>query len=353
MAAILGEVAGRLPRLGAVDVPSIYFGGGTPSTLNPEQVRHILAGLAAEAHILEDAEITIEANPGAIDGERAAGYRQAGVNRLSLGIQSLDDDMLAALGRIHTAEEALAAYHAVRDAGFANVSIDLMFGVPGQSLDLWRETLAHAIDLGSEHISLYCLTIEPGTPFAERHDHEELFPGESNADREDREADMFELAIDTLEQAGYAHYEIANFARPGYECRHNAVYWRNEPYIGFGPSAQSYLPTPHPPLCERVANVSDIDAYIELARRQGSAMASRESLSVARALGESIMLGLRMMAGVDLSLLATRWGIDPREHFAAEIARLLDRGLIERDGNTIRLTRPGLLLADEAMQLFV
>jgi oxygen-independent coproporphyrinogen-3 oxidase len=354
VAAILAEAETRLTGLtGEVTVPSVYFGGGTPSLLAPERIAHILAAIANAASLSADAEITLEANPGTINAERLAGYRGAGVNRMSIGCQSFDDDMLKKLGRIHTAAESVMACRDARAAGFDNISVDLMFGAPAQTLDLWRDTIQRAVDLEPEHISLYCLTIEPDTPFAERHNQGGLFADESDVAREEREACMFEAAMDHLPAAGYAHYEIANFAQPGRRCAHNLAYWRNEPYIGLGPAAHSYLPTAAPPLCERSANTSDIEEYTALARRRGVATASRERLAPAKAVGESIMLGLRLIDGVDLRKIAQRWGLDPRERFAAEIERLASKGMIEERGGSIRLTRRGILLADEVMQLFV
>jgi oxygen-independent coproporphyrinogen-3 oxidase len=349
----LGVLGGSNDLAAKVVIPSVYFGGGTPSLLSPDQVSHILAAISQRASLAPGAEITLEANPGTIDRERAEGYRQAGVTRISIGCQSFDDGLLAKLGRIHSGREGVRAYGDVRAAGFDNVSLDLMFGVPGQTLAAWRWTLRQALDLAPEHISLYCLTIEPGTLFAQRDDQGNLFPSQSRDQREDREADMFELAMDLLPAAGYEHYEIANFALPGRRCAHNLAYWRNEPYIGLGPAAHSYLPTATPPLGERSANVSDIEGYVALARRRGVVTASRERLSAAKSVGESVMLGLRLIEGVDLAAIAGRWGLDPGAQFAAEIAHLASKGLIEQKGSVIQLTRRSILLADEVMQFFV
>ena len=376
--ALKAEIRLSADRFPDARISTVYLGGGTPTVLAPEQLSGILGQINRSFPVDADAEITIEANPVAPSPhfELSVVSRQLSViadlglyrskfdvgrsmfdvqipphpispssfsfNRLSLGVQSLHDEELRLLGRIHTADEAVRAFREARGAGFRNIGLDLMYGIPSQTLESWREILNKALELNPEHVSLYSLTVEEGTPFYKMHQAGELtLPGE------DAEADMYEEAIRILTSAGFVHYEISNFAKPGFECRHNMTYWRNEPYFGFGAGASSYLEG------VRAANVRDVGEYIRRIEAEESPVESQESLTGRSAMGESVFLGLRMLAGVDEESFARRYGLAPQEAFPAEVESLFARGLIERRDGFIRLTHTGLLFADDVFAEFV
>ncbi|MBI4639854.1 MAG: radical SAM family heme chaperone HemW, partial [Candidatus Tectomicrobia bacterium] len=232
---VIREFRARLPEVGTSPVfETIYFGGGTPSTVPVEVLGRILNVVRTERGVTENAEITAEANPG--DRPRFAALRELGINRLSLGVQALDDQALKALGRLHNAADAEAAFEAARCGGFQNINLDLIFGIPKQSLEDWLATLDRAIELHPEHLSIYGLTIEVGTAFGRRFERGRLsLPSESD------QAAMYEAALDRLMNQGYEQYEVSNFARPGFESRHNLSYWEGVPYLGIGVSAHSFL----------------------------------------------------------------------------------------------------------------
>ena len=233
---------------------SIYFGGGTPSLLDPRQVAELIQQAGHLFGLADDAEVTLEANPGTVDFQKLSGFRQAGVNRLSLGTQSFDDRMLKELGRIHTAQQAREAFAAARQAGFDNIGIDLIHALPGQTSALWLAELRQALQLAPEHLSIYGLTIEEGTPFAARYDSDSpLLPDQDLA------AGMFEVADDLLTAEGYEHYEIANYALPGFRSRHNSGYWQRDGYLGLGAGAHSLLRDSA--YGTRFSNVADLDEY--------------------------------------------------------------------------------------------
>ena len=339
------QVGARFPDARA---PTIYFGGGTPNVLSQEQLSSILSEITQSFDVFTGAEISIESNPG-------LPVVRNGLNRLSLGVQSFWDDELCSLGRIHTAEEAIQAVHDAREAGLKNISIDLMYGIPGQTLESWRQTLKTALDRLPEHVSLYSLAVEEGTPF-----HAMQVQGALSLPGDDAEADVYELAIETLTNAGYEHYEISNFARPGFECRHNITYWENRPYFGFGAGASSYLPEeqPHSSLIThhayvRSTNTRSVEEYILRLNSGETAVESQECLTGKESMGETMFLGLRMLRGADVNAFRQRYGLSPQEAFPEEIASLKERGLLEEAGCFIRLTRRGLLLANDVFTEFV
>jgi oxygen-independent coproporphyrinogen-3 oxidase len=240
---------------------------------------------------------------------------------------------------VHTAEEAAQAFHEAREAGFENISVDLMYGIPGQTRESWHRTLRGALCLGAEHVSLYSLTVEEGTPF-----HRMQCEGGLELPGNDIEAWMYEDAIEALTSAGFVHYEISNFARPGFECRHNITYWRNAPYLGFGSGATSYWDG------ARVTSVADVEEYVRRVEAGKSPAESEERLTGRRAMGETMFLGLRMLRGLDRQDAEYAKGIDM---FGPEIERLIERGLIERADGSLRLTRRGLLFANDVFAEFV
>ena len=323
-------------------VPTIFFGGGTPTFLAGDDLARILATIRAHFPIASDAEISSEANPGSSDAAKFARMREAGFNRLSIGVQSFDDRLLIALDRFHTSSEAERAFAAARSAGFDNVNLDLMFGLPGQTPSLWEASMRRALELQPEHLSLYALTLEPGTRF------ERLAAGgKLDLPDEDVELAMYERSITSLTAAGLEHYEVSNFARPGFRSRHNQVYWRNEEYLGFGPGAVSYLDG------RRWKRERLPAHYIEKINQHADLAVESECLDAAGALGETMMLGLRLRDGLPLQRVRDRCGVDPLSHFAAQIQRLQERGLLVHEADSLRLTHAGLLLANDALSDFL
>jgi putative oxygen-independent coproporphyrinogen III oxidase len=323
------EAAGR-------NVGTIFFGGGTPTFLLAADLARIVSAVRDTFQVLPNAEITAEANPSTIDAERFAEIRAAGFNRLSIGVQAFDDRLLKAVDREHSADEAEAAFRAARQACFDTVSIDLMFGLPGQTRDDWDRTLDRALSLAPEHLSIYALTIEPGTRFERLH-----AGGKLSLTAEEDDLWMFERAIERLTAAGYEHYEVSNYALPGWRAQHNLVYWANGEYAGFGPGAVSYLRG------RRWTNEKNPGRYIARVRESGSLVVDTECVGREVALAETLMLGLRLREGIAPAPLSRRFGIDPLEHYAVTFARLEARGLLEVLPDRLRLTHAGLLLAND------
>jgi oxygen-independent coproporphyrinogen III oxidase len=334
VAAVCREIAGS--EAGGRPVRTIFFGGGTPTYLVSTDLEAILRSIRDTFDVRPDAEITAEANPTTVDAARFDQMRTAGFNRLSIGVQALDDRLLKAVDREHTALEAEEAVCAARAAGFMNVSIDLMFGLPGQSRDDWDRTLDRALALEPEHLSVYALTIEPGTRFERLH-----AGGKLALPVEDDEVWMFEHAIERLTAAGYEHYEVSNYAQPGFRAKHNLVYWANDEYAGFGPGAVSYLDG------RRWTNEKLPARYIVKVKEGSSLTVDEERLDTGAALSETLMLGLRLRDGISLIPIADRFGIDPLTHFASTLSELQQRDLVELSGDRLRLTHAGLLVAND------
>jgi oxygen-independent coproporphyrinogen-3 oxidase len=304
-----------------------------------------------------NAEMTIEANPGSADSARLDGLCRLGFNRLSLGVQSFQDDELRLLGRVHSAGEAREAYRAARRAGFENVNLDLIYGLPGQALAAWQRTLTEAIALRPQHLSLYALTLEEGTPLAA-----DVEGGRLPAPDPDLAADMYLWAGEALAAAGYEHYEISNWALPGYRCRHNLVYWRNQPYLGLGAGAHSCLGG------FRFAAVRDPRAYIREVMAtdptpsdDGLAVAltrlrhleSVVQVTDASAMAETAILGLRLVEGLSLAAFRRRFGVGLLSIYGPAVAELTALGLLERANGRLRLTSKGRLLGNEAFVRFL
>lgn len=335
------------------ELQTIYFGGGTPTVLGAEQLRDILRALYDTFPVAADAEITIEANPGTVDKSKLNALSAAGFNRLSLGVQVLDDNMLAKLGRIHSVQDALDAYSAARESGFDNISIDLMFALPGQKLSDWKKTLGSTMKLLPEHISLYELSIEQGTKFAKlyaKYLNTCPLPTHEMPDHlpvEDVKLEMYNAAIDILTEFEYEHYEVSNFARPGFRSRHNQVYWRNDAYYGFGAGAASYIEG------MRCTNLKLPGEYIDSILRGGSSVDTCEQVSRETSMGETLMLALRTAQGLDRLRFKERYEVDALEVYPESVARLAAAGLVEIKPDSLRLTRKGLLIADEVAQEFL
>jgi oxygen-independent coproporphyrinogen-3 oxidase len=338
--ALLVEIRSIISDKSPLD--SVYFGGGTPTTLRPSVLVGVLHALDRQFGVSPGCETTIEANPGTVDLDSLIELRRGGFNRLSIGVQSFDDRILTAIGRIHTADEARDAFQKGRDAGFDNMSIDLMYALPDQSLDDWQRTLESALELAPDHISLYELSVEEGTVFGNLRSRCLL-----RLPDEDLQIEMYIAAINALTAAGYEHYEVSNFAKPGRRSRHNQTYWRNEPYYGFGAGASGYVGG------VRYTNIGSPTAYVDSIRSTGSAVESSEALTGRRSMGETMMLGLRMMDGVDLAAFSARFGVRLQEVYGEELSRLVDRGLVELSETSLRLTPSGLFIANEVAAEFL
>jgi oxygen-independent coproporphyrinogen-3 oxidase len=345
--ALATELAARaaLPAWKGRALRSVYLGGGTPSLLSADAVAALLAAAAREFGLAPGAEVTVEANPGGLTASRLRAYRTAGVTRLSIGAQSFTPAHLRTLGRDHAVEDTGAAVAAARDAGFDNLSLDLIFGVPGGSVADWKADLAAALALRPPHVSAYSLTYEESTPFFAWRARGRLAPVS-----EDDEAAMAEIAVDTLEAAGLARYEISSFARPGYESRHNLAYWDGSDYLGIGAGAHSFAATPAPG--QRFANERLPARYLDAVAATGTAVASEEHLTEAQARAEFCFTGLRQVAGVDTAAFRRRFGCDVDVAFP-HIARLVADGLAQRSDGRLRLTARGLRFADSVAARFL
>ncbi|MBU2591130.1 MAG: radical SAM family heme chaperone HemW [Nitrospinae bacterium] len=323
-------------------VSSIFFGGGTPTSIPVDNLTELLELCLERFLIREGAEITIEANPVTVSRSLMSSLRSAGFNRLSLGIQSFNREYLHTLERSHSPEEAVSSFEVARSAGFDNISSDMMFGIPGENLTGWERDLERLISLAPEHISAYNLTVEEGSRF-----YTYLTRGNIILPGDEAEREMFEAAIDMLTASGYNQYEISNFAKRGSESRHNKIYWRNEEYLGFGAGAFSYLAG------ERRQNADHIDAYIEGINSGEGLIVSSERLTPEGTARETMMMNLRLMEGVDREGFSRRFGIDPYTLYNDEIDDMLSEGLIELDSNRIRLTRRGLIFSNNVFMEFV
>lgn len=337
--------------LGRPEVPTVFLGGGTPTVLEPEHLETIFAALHDGFRLLPQAEITSEANPGTVDQSRFETLRRLGVNRLSMGVQSFAGDELRFLGRIHSAGEAEEAFGLARRAGFDNINLDFMFGLPGQRPETWQRTLDQALDLGPEHLSLYSLIVEPETPLADW-----VASGRVPDPDPDLAADLYDLACERLALAGYEHYEISNWARgplladglPAHACRHNLVYWRNQPYLGFGPGAHSWWEG------KRWSVGRSVEQYIRAAAAQTPPHDYEEDISLALAMGETMMVGLRLLGvGVERAGFRQRFDRDVAEVWPAELAELAARGLIEISNERVRLAPKGWLLGNQVFGAFL
>ena len=318
---------------------TIYFGGGTPSLLEPEQLTCILQAVRSRFDIAPDAEVTLEMNPATVSAEKLAAYRELGVNRASFGVQTFNDRDLKLLARGHTANDARETFRLLRDAGFDNISFDLIAGLPGQTLDDWNRNLDEAIAMRPEHMSLYLLEIHAGTPLAEQ-----VRSGRRTPIDDDLAAEMYVILRERLAAAGYEQYEISNFSRPGFRSRHNTKYWLLEPVYGFGVSAHSFDGR------ERFANVRETDAYIRMLDEQSAAEVTREPIDAA---SEFIFLGLRLADGIDVAAVRERFGFEVMERYGTDINRLIADGLVELVSGRLRLTPRGMLFSNEVFRVFV
>ena len=324
-------------------VNTIFFGGGTPSLLSPTQVEMILNAVVERFAVSAGAEITMEMNPGTVTPKTLNAFRQLGINRASFGAQTFDDSELARLGRSHSADDTRRTFGYLRDAGFDNVSFDLIAGLPGQTLDGWSRNLDEAFSLSPEHLSFYLLEVHEGTPLA-KHIRQGMQPKPD----EDTAVAMYELMLDRASEAGYEHYEISNLCLPGFESRHNTKYWTGAPYYGFGCSAHSYDGS-----FRRWANERDQMRYVEMIEQDNSAIVSETRLTKEDRQAEAVFLGLRMMRGLSLKEYVRMFGADLCVQHEDDLARFREAGLIECNGDLLKLTRAGELLSNEVFSAFV
>ena len=316
-------------------VDSVYFGGGTPTFFGADGMAVILTTIRRNFDVTADAEITFEANPDSVSDRLLHRLRAEGFNRVSLGIQSDDDEMLKKLGRPHTYAQAVTAYQRIRKAGFRNISIDLMYGLPGQDLQDWQETLDNVLRLNPEHISCYGLKVEEGTPLWEVKDF-------SNLADDDTQADMYLAAVEALRSRGFRQYEISNFCRPGFPSRHNSSYWDGTPYLGCGAAAHSFDGT------SRQWNVASIDGYIQ-GIRKGVPDTEREELDLATRYNDCIVTAMRTRRGISLSRLRQEFGKELADYCLKMARQHLEQGTLEISNDWLRLTEEGIFVSDGIM----
>jgi oxygen-independent coproporphyrinogen-3 oxidase len=317
-------------RVSRLQPKTIFFGGGTPSLLPTPLMRRVLEGLTSKVPLGQVSEWTIECNPSTVSSEKAKLFREFGVNRISMGVQALDDELLDKIGRVHSVTGAVKSYDRLREAGFQNINLDLMFGLPGQTMEHWKRTLAKAIQLEPEHLSTYCLILEEDTPFWSLLQQGLIKPDE------EVELAMYETGIEMLAAAGYRQYEISNFARPNRECAQNIAYWEGKDYIGLACSTIGD---------KRWQNAPDTDRYIAAMRKGERALAYEEPLTPELRAAERAAFGMRMNAGVPAELVKGRWD--------KQIAELLSADLVQWSHDRLQPTKRGILFADEVAAQFV
>lgn len=344
LAALREEIfrAGEDDALAGLVADTIYFGGGTPSVLSGEQVEEILDTVRRCFTLREPVEITLEANPGTLTGEKVRRYAAAGVNRVSVGAQSFNEDELKMLGRIHTAREIGRSLDVLREAGIENINLDVIAGLPHQTMARWERTMDELFALRPRHVSMYLLDVHEETALADLIGKNVLPPPD-----EDLMAAAYYAFVDRATAEGYEHYEISNFCQPGYRSRHNLKYWSDEPYLGFGCSAHSY------DLTRRWWNLPTPTAYIAAMRTCGTARAGAISLAPDERAREALFLGLRRREGITLPDFYERYGVDILARYGHDLESAREHGLIEWEGERLKLTRKGLILANEVFAVFV
>ena len=332
------EIEAWSKKLSGKTFDTIYFGGGTPSYAGEDFLCGVVDKLKKSFDIDENAEITVECNPGTIGSDGFESLRQGGVNRLSIGLQSTDDKMLGKLGRIHTAEDFEDCLSAARRAGFDNVSLDLMYGLPDMTMEDWERTLEKSLEFDAEHISVYALKVEDGTPFSKM---ELVLPND------DLTADMYERAVEVFRGADYKRYEISNFAKKGRESRHNQKYWQLDDFLGLGAGAYSCIDG------VRFSNEADISAYIQKVSQSGFAVCEEEPLSLTEQMSEFVFLGLRCEDGISLLEFEKRFGQTIMDVFEDPIKKYTDYGFLALEGDNLRFLDKGFFVSNQILADFV
>ena len=340
--ALTAEIRAQGKRYENREVVSVFFGGGTPTALEIPMLAQLMQAIRESFRVTADAELTTEANPGTLSYEMAAALKKMGFNRLSMGVQAWQNSILHRLGRIHTIEEFLENYHAVRQAGFENVNVDLMFALPGQSMAQWQETVRQIAALKPEHISAYSLIIEEGTPF-----YESYRAGKLELVSEEMDREMYHWTVDTLAEWGYGQYEISNFAKVGRQSRHNRIYWQAEEYLGMGLGAHSYMDG------KRFHNSYDLQKYISAKGDTSLLREDTELITETDALAEFMFLGLRMNEGVTRAAFEQSFGVPIEAVYLETLRKLKDQGLLQMVAGRIALTDKGMDLANYVMAKFL
>ncbi len=353
--ALIREIRFWNENLRGYRVKTIFFGGGTPSYLKAADLSRLMNAINNNFDLVPDIEVSIEANPGDIDPLKLSTYLECGINRLSIGAQSFDDNILKLLSRKHTAVDIIESYKLAMEAGFKNISLDLIYGLPYQTVEGWNDTLEHAIALNPVHLSLYCLTVEKGTPLDQW-----VKLGKISKPDEDLAADMYLLAEQRMKDCGYHHYEISNWTIRGFESRHNLTYWRNQSYLGLGPGAHSYLNH------KRFSNIKSPREYIhklndcslesyssfEESIHLSPVINEIESIDRKSEIAETLMMGLRLHEGVNLQTFKQRFNLMPSDVYPKDLNELYHLGLLEKDDETLRLTPRGRILGNEVFSRF-
>ncbi|NCO24204.1 MAG: coproporphyrinogen III oxidase [Candidatus Infernicultor aquiphilus] len=342
ISALYKEIAMYAQKLNHSTIKTIYLGGGTPTMLSGDLIYNILNFCKDNFKIDDNAEITIEANPGTLDKKKLERLNKAKINRISLGAQSFNDSLLKKLGRIHTAQDIIDSYSKAREAGFNNINMDIMFALPDQTFIDFKNTMKKAVSLKPDHLSLYNLTIEEGTKFLESYKE-----GKLNLPTEDEEYDMYSWAIKFLAENNFEHYEISNFARPFKRSIHNQIYWYNQPYLGIGAGAYSFIKG------YRYMNYKDPVRYIKEINNGKLPLDSGEKLSLRKRMSETIILGLRTKDGINYRKFKVRFKVNIEKLFNQQIYKLINLGLLRKDNYKIQLTKKGLFLANNVFREFV
>ncbi len=331
--ALIREISSKKNKENITD--TIFIGGGTPSLLDVKYIKEIFDSLYDDFNISDDAEITIEANPGTITKEKAKAYAELGINRVSMGLQSADNEVLKKLGRIHDFNQFLESYDILRNEGMSNINVDIMSGLPGQSVAKYEETLYKVCDVNPEHISAYSLIVEEGTPFYQMYNPVDGLRRDELPD-EDSEREQYYITRDILKDAGYFRYEISNYSKPGYECRHNTGYWRGVPYIGMGLGASSLWNG------TRYNNTGDMSEYIRCSMKPDSIAENVQKLTDTDKMEEFMFLGLRMTEGIQISEFYEKFGVTVNEVYGEVIKKYSDMKMLEINGENMKLTDKGV-----------
>ncbi len=337
----LAHISQKIKSTGA-RFSSVFIGGGTPSFVDTGYIVGVLDAASELTGVSDDAEISIECNPGTLTPQKAKVYASAGINRVSIGLQACQQRLLETLGRIHSADDFIKAHQMATDAGIDNINADLIFGIPGQTMADWKDSVETIIRLGVKHVSCYSLKIEEGTRLGEW-----LAGGLIEVIDDELDRAMCHFAVDQLKSKGFRHYEISNFALPGFECKHNLLYWKALPYIGIGAGAHSYFNS------KRYHNVNDPAAYVQKASDGAFPELDCEYIGRTASMREYMMLGLRLVDGIDDEEFTYRYGTSFFKEYEQRIASLVDKGLLARERRRLRLTGAGLDLANQVFMEFV
>jgi len=340
--AVCMEIESIASNFSSMTADSVFFGGGTPSVLPPNCIAKMVNSLSKNLKISENAEISIEINPGTVSRDKAVAYKELGFNRISIGLQSASNSILKFMGRIHTREMFEECVDLVKESGFSNINADVIFGVPNQTMEDFRETIELVLAKGVTHVSCYSLKIEEGTPWYELNEKGELPPVD-----EDLEREMYYWTIRRLNDAGFKHYEISNFAKPGFQSKHNIKYWTGRPYIGFGAAAHSYINN------TRYSNIANPVEYIRRTKEGKSTMDSVEHIGPDEKLSERFILGLRLVDGINLKDLELEFGSEALKKYDGKIKMLIGKNLLCFENDMLKLTKAGLDFANQVWLEFI